>query len=158
MVLLASFLQGCQINYILKSGYNQALLLRARQPIDEALQDPAVPEEFKRKLRLTQEAKHFAETTLRLKPTQNYDSFVMLNRDAVTWAVSAAPRFELSAYLMVLSDRRPSSVQRVFHDRRGQERSASARNRRIRHVCARGFGLFNFGVGLMIRCFRPCSV
>jgi predicted aminopeptidase len=99
MVIFGLSLQACQLNYLLKSGYNQALILKARQPIDRALLDPSIPEEFKRKLRLTKEAKQFAETRLHLKQTRNYESFVMLDRDAVTWAVSAAPRFELSAYL-----------------------------------------------------------
>lgn len=92
-------LTGCQINYLINSGYHQAKLLRARVPIEDALKDTSLSEATKGKLRLAQEARVFAQTRLGLKPTENYTSYVQLDRDYVTWAVSAAPRYELTHHL-----------------------------------------------------------
>lgn len=91
-------MSGCQITYIVKSGYFQASLLRKRVPIEEALKDPGLDEEKKRKLRLALEARQFAETSLGLKKTENYTSFVQLDRPHVTYVVSAAHRAELKGY------------------------------------------------------------
>lgn len=82
----------------MKSAYGQADLLRRRVPIESAFDDPAISDEHKRKLRLAVEARVFAETQLGLKPTQNYTSFVQLDRPFVTWVVSAAEKNELKTY------------------------------------------------------------
>ena len=89
---------GCQISYLVKSASGQADLLRRRVPIEEALKDPELTDEQKRKLRLAEEARAFAESELGLKRTLNYTSFVRLKHPYVTWVVSAAPKNELKAY------------------------------------------------------------
>jgi predicted aminopeptidase len=85
-------LSGC---YYVKQGYSQLSLLSSRIPVEEALQDPTLSEEEKRKLRLAQDVRVFAEEKLGLKPTGNYTSFVKLDRPYVTYVVSAAPKWEL---------------------------------------------------------------
>jgi predicted aminopeptidase len=67
-------------------------------PIGKALEEPSLPEATKQKLRLAQDARLFAES-LGLHKTENYTTFVQLDRPYVTYAVSAAPRSELSSYL-----------------------------------------------------------
>jgi predicted aminopeptidase len=103
IIFLSCFLvltsAGCQVGYLIKSGYNQLEMLSQRVPIDEALKDPSLSEEDKRKLLLAQKAHVFAEQDLHLKATRNYTSFVKLNRPYVTYVVSAAPRWELKHYL-----------------------------------------------------------
>lgn len=94
-LLLTGLNTGCQMGYVFKSAYNQMSLLNQRVPIEKALQDPKLTEAEKRKITLAQEAREFAEKTLHLKPTQNYTSFVKLDRPYVTYVVSAAPRWEL---------------------------------------------------------------
>ncbi|WP_413613153.1 aminopeptidase [Bdellovibrio sp. HCB-110] len=89
---------GCQMGYLMKSGYGQMKLLSSRVPIDEALQDPQLEESKKQKLRLAQEAREYAEKELHLKPTKNYTSYVELGRPYVTYVVSAAYRWELKHY------------------------------------------------------------
>jgi predicted aminopeptidase len=84
---------------LIKSAYSQADLLRKRVSIDEALLDPALSAESKVKLNLAKQARIFAEQNLGLKPTQNYTSFVQLDRPFVTYVVSAAPKQALEAYL-----------------------------------------------------------
>jgi predicted aminopeptidase len=92
------FLSGCQVTYLVKSAYFQASMLNKREPIDKALENPALSDENKRKLRLAKEAREFAEKNLGLKHTDNYTSFVQLDRPYVTYVVAASSRTELKAY------------------------------------------------------------
>lgn len=98
VALLAPLLSGCQINYLWKSAKGQLSLLTSGVAISEALEDPSLDEEQKRKLQLAQEAREFGEKHLGLKPTKNYTKFVKLDRSAVTYVVSAAPAWELKAH------------------------------------------------------------
>lgn len=82
----------------MKSAYNQMGLLYDRVPIEEALKDPKLSAEDKRKLELAQRVKEFCENDLGLKPNKNYTSFVQLDRPYVTYVVNAAPKWELKTY------------------------------------------------------------
>lgn len=73
-------------------------LLNSRIPIDEALKDPNISPEEKKKLELAQKARAFAENDLHLKATKNYTSYVKLDRPYVTYVVSAAYKWELKHY------------------------------------------------------------
>lgn len=95
---LAFLLSSCQINYIMKSAYNQFSMMNSQVSMDEALKDPKLTEEQKRKILLAQKAREYAETDLALKPTKNYTKFVLLDRPYVTYVVSAAPKWKLEAY------------------------------------------------------------
>ncbi len=99
LISLAFLNISCQLGYISKSGYYQAKLLWNRQPIEEVLNDPAVSDVTKSKLRLAKEAKEFAQLELGLKPTKNYDTYVSLDDRYVTYAVTAAPPYELKSYM-----------------------------------------------------------
>ena len=99
LIPLALVLAGCQAGYLLKSAYSQADLLLRRVPIDEALRDPAVSAEHKRKLLLATEARLFAESALGLAKTKNYSSFVQLERPYVTYVVNASLKTQLTPHL-----------------------------------------------------------
>lgn len=99
MTVLIGALSGCQIGYLWKSASAQADLLSRRIPIAEALKDPSLTPEQKRKLQLAADARVFAETDLGLAHTQSYTTFVKLNAPYVTWVVSAAAKDELKHYL-----------------------------------------------------------
>jgi predicted aminopeptidase len=98
-VIAGGTLTGCQISYYLKSGYNQMSMLSHRVPFEKALQDPTLSETDKKKIRLAQEAHEFAINDLHLKQTKSYTTFVKLDRDYVTYVVSASPKWELKHYL-----------------------------------------------------------
>nr|BFD58530.1 aminopeptidase [Bdellovibrio sp. CKG001] len=100
MTLLAMALlnSGCQMGYLMKSGYGQMKLLGSRVPLNEALEDPNLDEAKKRKLRLAEEARVFAERELHLATSKNYTAYVELGRPYVTYVVSAAPKWELKHY------------------------------------------------------------
>lgn len=89
---------GCQMGYLMKSGYGQMKLLSSRVPIEDALNNPQLEEGKKKKLQLAQEAREFTEKELHLKHTKNYTSYVELGRPYVTYVVSAAPQWELTHY------------------------------------------------------------
>lgn len=97
-IVAAFLLSSCQINYIMKSAYNQFSMMSSQVSLEEALQDPRLNEEQKRKIKLAQEAREFAEKSLGLKPTKNYTKFVLLDRPYVTYVVSAAPKWKLETH------------------------------------------------------------
>ncbi len=94
--ILLVLLSGCQINYLLKSGYHQALLIKRQQPIEKFIQESEElnPEE-KEKLKLVQKAKAFAEGELGLEKSSNYTTFVKLDRPFVSYIVHVAYPYEL---------------------------------------------------------------
>ncbi|MGE5087124.1 MAG: aminopeptidase [Bacillota bacterium] len=98
LLLFTPLLAGCQIGYLTSSAYQQMKLLNARVPIEKALQDPQLSAEEKHKLELAQKAREFAEKELHLKSTQNYTTYVKLDRPYVTYVVSAAHKWELKHY------------------------------------------------------------
>ena len=98
-ILLFLGTTGCQFTYLVKSGYEQAKILARRVPLEEALNDASTSEDVKSKLRLAREAREFAERHLGLTKTNNYTSFVTLDRPDVSYVISAAPEYKLEAYL-----------------------------------------------------------
>lgn len=90
---------GCQLSYYAHSAYHQSKLLSSRISIDRALRSHDVTEEQKRKLRLVQEVKKFAQNDLGLASSQNYTTFVQLDDKYVTYVVQAAYAWELKSYL-----------------------------------------------------------
>jgi predicted aminopeptidase len=96
--LFAVFLSGCQLTYLVKSGYHQARLLNRRVPIEEALSSPELTPEQKSKIQLTQEVRKFITNRLKLKLGNNYTSFVQLDQPYVTYALSGAFQFELKPF------------------------------------------------------------
>ncbi len=99
LAFCAFALSGCQVTYYLKSAYSQLSMLNSRVPIEKALQDPKLTEVQKKKLLLSQKVREFAESDLHLRQTQNYTSFVQLDRPYVTYVVSAAQKWQLGPFL-----------------------------------------------------------
>jgi predicted aminopeptidase len=93
-LIAAGSLSGC---YLTKQGAGQAQLLMSRKPVNELLAGPGETDE-KTKLALIQEVKAFGETELGLRKTNNYQDLVKLDRDAVSYVVSAAPKDKLEPY------------------------------------------------------------
>lgn len=97
-LLIAPLLGGCQMGYLMKSGYGQMKLLSSRVPISEVLEKNNLSQKQKEKLLLAQQAREFSEKKLHLKPTKNYTSYVELGRSHVTYVVSAAQKWQLKHY------------------------------------------------------------
>ncbi|MDB5100575.1 MAG: aminopeptidase [Cyanobacteria bacterium RYN_339] len=86
-------LQGC---YVLQQGAGQMQLLSRREPVAKVA--PKLAPELQAKLALIPRVKQYAEETIGLRHTTNYEQYVALDRDAVTYVVSAAPPDKLEAY------------------------------------------------------------
>ncbi|MEB3197002.1 MAG: aminopeptidase [Candidatus Sericytochromatia bacterium] len=93
--LLTLALPGC---YVWRQGWGQAELLWRREPVATLLARPETPVEWRRKLQFVAQVKQFAQRELGLAGTHHFESFVALDRDAVTYVVSAAPKDSLDAY------------------------------------------------------------
>lgn len=94
-----AFLSSCQLGFYLNAGYNQLKLLSQRESIEGLLASDRLTPEEKTKLGLVQEARKFAEEKLHLRATNNYTKYVKLDRDSVTYVVTAAEKWQLKPYL-----------------------------------------------------------
>ena len=90
LVLLGTLFSGCQLGYLASSSYYQLRMLSKRESFEKALSDPKIDAETKRKIRLVQEVKKFAEKNLELANSKSYESFVLLNDQYVVYAITAS--------------------------------------------------------------------
>lgn len=97
-VFLSLSLAACQVPYYLSQGYGQLALLNSRKKIEKVLSSDQLTDAQKKKLQLAVQAREFAENTLGLAKTDNYKTYVALEKPYVTWTVSAAPKWELKHY------------------------------------------------------------
>lgn len=88
-------LTGCQMGYYLKSAYNHLSMMSKRQPLESVLRDPALDPTVRSKLEAARAAHEFALRKIGLKETDNYTTYIQLDRPYVSWVVSAAPRWKL---------------------------------------------------------------
>lgn len=96
---LLILLTSCQIGYITKNAFEQIRIIKSQVPIEKALENPDLTEVQKNKLRLSVKAKHFAMERLHLKSTKNYSGYTHLDRDHVSYVVSAAEKWTLTPHL-----------------------------------------------------------
>ncbi len=95
VVLLATaILAGCA-GYYLQAASGQAALMRARQPLEQVLADPATPATLRQQLLVVDAALLFARLELDLPSTRSYRHYTDLGRPYVVWNVFAAPEFSL---------------------------------------------------------------
>lgn len=90
---------GCQIGYLVKGAYHQIGILTSREDIEDVLKEGQLNDKEKRKLRLVLEVRQFATKRLGLKKSDNYTSYVGLDRPYVSYVLSAAPRHRLEHHL-----------------------------------------------------------
>ena len=70
--------------------------MKARQDVGELIDDPATPEALRARMASASAIRQFATDELALPDNSSYRSYVDIGRDAVTWAVFAAPEFSLT--------------------------------------------------------------
>ncbi len=83
---------------MVKSSYYQIKLLSQRRSFEDALKDPNIDDETKRKIRLISVVKKYAEQKLSLIHTNNYETFVLLDDKYVVYAVTASYKDRLEAF------------------------------------------------------------
>lgn len=87
---------ACSPMYVIKAGWAEARILRARKPIPEVILDPETDERTRGKLILAREAREFARDRLRLDVGDSYTSYTELERDTLAMVLSAAYRDRLA--------------------------------------------------------------
>lgn len=96
-VLLVCFLTGCaSISYYAQSLNGHVKIMTARQDVGKLIADPSTPEALRARMVSARAIRQFATDELDLPDNKSYRSYVDIGREAVTWAVFAAPEFSLT--------------------------------------------------------------
>lgn len=95
MSLLLSVCSG--VSYYAQAVSGQAELVVHRRAISKVLRDRATDPALAARLRMAEQARHFASETLALPKNRSYTSYVALDRPYVVWNVFATPRFGTEA-------------------------------------------------------------
>lgn len=96
-VFVASGVAGCaSISYYAKSLEGHVEIMAARKNVAGLIKDPATPEVLRAKLKSASAIRRFATEALALPDNSSYRSYADIGREAVTWAVFAAPQFSLA--------------------------------------------------------------
>jgi len=91
-------LAGCSPVYVLKAGWAEARILRAREPIHEVAARPSTPSDLRGKLALVLEARRYAADSLGLEVGDAYTTYTELETDTLALVLSAAPPDRLQAH------------------------------------------------------------
>ena len=96
-VIMVSGLSGCTgISYYAQSLKGHVEIMSARQNVAKLIDDPSTPEALRAKMTSARAIREYATEELALPDNSSYRSYVDIGREAVTWAVFAAPEFSLT--------------------------------------------------------------
>ncbi len=96
-MLAALGMIGCTgISYYAQSLQGHAKIMTSRQSIQKLIVDPKTPEPLRARMQSASAIRQFATDGLSLPDNSSYRSYVDIGREAVTWAVFAAPEFSLT--------------------------------------------------------------
>ncbi|MDX8470324.1 aminopeptidase [Mesorhizobium sp. VK23B] len=94
---MASGVTGCtSISYYAQSLEGHVQIMAARKNVGKLIHDPSTPKALRAKLTSASAIRGFATDELTLPDNSSYHSYVDVGRDAVTYAVFAAPQFSLA--------------------------------------------------------------
>lgn len=88
-------LTGC-VSYYAQSLKGHLEIMSARQGVERLIENPATPEPLRARMKTASAVRQFATDELSLPDNSSYQSYVDIGREAVTWAVFAAPEFSLT--------------------------------------------------------------
>ena len=92
----AFLLNGCtSLGYYGQLAQGQWQLLRARQPVDQVIADPASRPQLRARLQHAEQARVFASEHLKLPDNRSYRVYADLGRPYVVWNVFATPELSL---------------------------------------------------------------
>jgi len=96
-VLSTLLIGGCsQGAYYAHSLFGGAKILTQRRAIERIVRDPEVDSTLRERLERALEIREFASRELGLPDNKSYRTYVELDRDYVSWTVTAAPEFSVS--------------------------------------------------------------
>ncbi|WP_449434823.1 aminopeptidase [Pseudomonas putida] len=95
-LLAILLLSGCSsVGYYAQLAEGQWQLLRARQPVERVLADPASSRQLRARLQHAEQARVFASQQLKLPDNRSYRVYADLGRPYVVWNVFATPELSL---------------------------------------------------------------
>ncbi len=83
------------VSYGWMQAKGQLRILLNTKPVSEVLADPAYPDSLKRKIELIREIKRFAIDSLKLDPSDSYESFYDLKGKPLMWVLIGSERYKL---------------------------------------------------------------
>jgi predicted aminopeptidase len=86
------------VDYGLMQLTGQLSIVWNARPIEQVLQDPAVSDSVRSRIRFIREVERFGVDSLGLKPTKNYRSFYDQHGKPLLWVVTAAEPYSLKPY------------------------------------------------------------
>ncbi|MGB0721477.1 MAG: aminopeptidase [Gammaproteobacteria bacterium] len=90
---------GCStLGYYGQAASGHLEVMAASRPLGSVIEDPATPTKVRERLRVAADARRFASTDLGLPDNGSYRSYADLGRDAVVWALYAAPEFDVEPH------------------------------------------------------------
>ncbi|MFA6155906.1 aminopeptidase [Mesorhizobium sp.] len=96
-MIMAAAVAGCtSVSYYAQSLEGHARIMAARISVGKLIRDLSTPEPLRARLTSADRIRRFASDQLALPDNSSYRSYVDIGRDAVTWAVFAAPQFSLA--------------------------------------------------------------
>ncbi|RLD67689.1 MAG: aminopeptidase [Bacteroidetes bacterium] len=99
LLLLILILSNCNlIIYGIQQGAGQMRIVRNAEPIEEILNDSLTSDSLRQKLMLVGKIKRYAEDTLGLNPSKNYNTLYDQKGKDILWVVVAAQEFKMETY------------------------------------------------------------
>lgn len=84
--------------YLSRGAWEEAKILRRRQPISEVIQKPGTPKDVREKLKVVLAARQYAKDSLKLRTKDSFTTYSRLDHDTLVLVVSAAYRDTLKPY------------------------------------------------------------
>ncbi|MFQ5719435.1 MAG: aminopeptidase [Acidobacteriota bacterium] len=91
VLVIALLIPGCTAGYVTRQSITHLHVLAARQPVERMLDEDAVPEEWRAKIAIIQDARAFGVETLDLPASDLYRTISLVHPDP-NWIVTASPR------------------------------------------------------------------
>jgi len=98
VMLLAATLSACSPLYVIRAAYEEGKILWRRQPIAEILEQRELPGDTAEKLKLVLAVRDYARDVLKLNVRGSYSSYSYVDRQDLSYIVTAAPKAELKPY------------------------------------------------------------
>jgi predicted aminopeptidase len=84
--------------YLSRGAWEEAKILRRREPISEVIRQPATPPAVREKLKLVLAARNYAKDSIKLRAKDSFTTYSRLDHDTLVLVVSAAYRDTLKPY------------------------------------------------------------
>ena len=97
-LLSALLLSGCSPLYLLRAAIEEGKILWRREPIETVLQRADLDLETREKLKLVLAVRDYARDALKLNVGGSYASYSYLDREILSYVLTAAPKSDLSPY------------------------------------------------------------